>query len=80
MHPYYIYSSTTTKCRTLSIIPRVAGVSARSTTWFILRNPKPRIVCRMPFGQAMKLRTHLILSIPDVFLAIARDRPGALSA
>jgi hypothetical protein len=34
----------------------------------------------MPFGQAMKLRTHLIFSIPDVFLAIARDRPGALSA
>jgi hypothetical protein len=36
------------------------------------------MACRMPRGQAMKLRTHLIFSFPFSFSAIARFRPGAL--
>jgi hypothetical protein len=39
------------------------------------------MACRMPFGQAIKLTTHLIFNIfPDVFLVIAYTYPSALSA
>src|SRR5579872_3067196 len=70
------YSSTTTRWRTFRIMPRTSGVSGCSTTWFMRRKPRPRMVCRMPLGQAMKLRTHLIFSLPDVLLAMSRFHPA----
>src|SRR5882672_2125685 len=76
----FTYSSTTTRCRTFRIIPRMAGVSSRSTTCCIRRNPRPRMVARMPFGQPMKLTTHLILSLPDFFVGVTMFVPGAVSA
>jgi hypothetical protein len=53
-------------------MPRVSGVSARSTTCCIRRKPRPRIVCRMSLGQPMKLRIHFIFSVSDflVFVGI----------
>jgi hypothetical protein len=52
-------------------MPRIAGVSACSITWFMRRKPRPRIVCRIPRGQPIKLTTHLIFSVPDFFFVVA---------
>jgi len=51
----------------LAIIPRVSGVSGRSTNCCMRRKPSPRIVCRIVRGQPMKLRTQRIFKVPDFF-------------
>src|ERR1700721_577372 len=42
------------------------------------RKPRPRIVCRMPRGQPIKLTTHLIFSVPDFFFVVAIFRAERL--
>src|ERR1700689_5321953 len=46
-------------------MPRMDGVSGRSTTCCIRRKPKPRMVCLIPRGQPIKLTTHLIFSVEE---------------
>ena len=48
----FAYSTTTTRWRTLWIMPRTDGVSSRSTTCCMRRNPRPRIVCAHVPGAA----------------------------
>src|SRR6476620_8914171 len=50
-------------------MPRIAGVSSRSTVWCMRRRPRPRIVARMSSVQLMKLTTHLILTLPPDFFS-----------
>src|SRR2546421_3853138 len=59
------YFTTSTRWRTLWIMPRVSGVSWRSTTCCKRRKPRPRIVCRISSVQLIKLTTHLILTVPE---------------
>jgi hypothetical protein len=54
-------------------MPRIEGLSGCSTTCCIRRKPKPRIVCRMPRGQPMKLTTHLIFKVPDCLSDLLPD-------
>src|SRR2546427_12732207 len=58
-------------------MPRTEGVSSRSTTCCMRRNPSPRMVWRMSPVQPMKLRTHLIFTVPppaeDFFFDVMRS-------
>ena len=52
-----------TRCGTFLTIPRISGVSLRSTTWCIRRRPRPRTVARCPSGQPMTLPISLTLMV-----------------
>src|SRR5262249_32157354 len=51
------YSTTRTKCETLAIIPRTAGVSARVERLRILLSPRPTSVARCSAGRRCGLLT-----------------------
>src|SRR5579872_813584 len=63
-----------TRCRTFSTIPRTEGVSSRSTTCCMRRNPRPRTVARISRVQPMALRTHFSLTVPAFFFAMFASR------
>src|SRR6185312_11333216 len=56
-------SSTVTRCRTVRIMPRICGVSSRSTDWRILRRPRESSVARWFCLPPIVLRTWVIFSV-----------------
>src|SRR5438876_3131713 len=70
-------STMATRCGTFFTMPRTAGVSTRSTTWFRRRRPRPRTVSRCLSGQPITLPIILIFKVPAdpeaVVLAMALD-------
>src|SRR5690606_10209899 len=56
------YSSMRTRCRTLRIRPRVAGVSSISTVCRIRRRPRPRRACAWSFAYPIELFSCVTLS------------------
>src|SRR3990172_316268 len=58
------YSTTTTRWGILAIMPRIEGVSGRSTSCWSLRKPNPRNTRRCFSGQPMPLRTQRIRIVP----------------
>src|SRR5262249_47501820 len=66
-------SSTTTRWRTLKIIPRIAGVSCSDTRWFRRRKPSPRSVARWRRSKPIWLFTQRT----EIFLLCAITRSAA---
>src|SRR5262249_50736793 len=74
-HLPYSAASTFTRCETFRIMPRIAGVSFKSTVLCILVSPSPLMVSFCGSGRLMPERIKVTLSLR----AMLSSRPSAIS-